>query len=65
MTVPQQFAPCRSVVGRQIPPERGVTQPYDPGKEEKFHRGWAANRIRPRMKVYSKVSSFTSFHLGG
>ena len=54
MTVPEQFMQ-RKGVGSLVPLERGVARPYDPVNEQKFHRGWAANRIRPTIGVYSKA----------
>src|SRR5580704_7933979 len=46
MTIPRQLIQqCGIGVGSLAPPERGVARPNDPGKERKFHRGWAADSI--------------------
>src|SRR5580700_8476974 len=52
MTVAKQFIQqCEIGVGSQVPLERGVARPYDPVNEQKFHRGWATNSMRPTIKV--------------
>lgn len=56
MTVAEQLIKqCGIGVGSLTPLERGVARPYDPVSKQKFHRGWAANNIRPTIRVYSKA----------